>query len=73
MTKEQYLEIRNYNDMDVMPVMFYLYNLETKLSKLSGDEFHQVIGLFLKHPLNRLKWSSMIEVAFVKLNKHFGV
>lgn len=75
LTKKQYLEIRDNNSMDVMPVLcaYHNYALNGKGRKLNIKEFTVAYSEWLKIPIVALSYGNIISTVFKQMDKFYGI
>ena len=72
MTREQYLEIRNNHDADIMPVMFYYYNRRAS-KEVFFDVFVKEFSRYVTEGVGVFTYHNTITKVFRELDKEFNI
>ena len=75
MTKEEFIEIRDTNTKDVMPILCFYHNLNLKFNQteLTLDEFREAYTKWLQIPLVAMHQGMIINETINKLNKYYDL
>lgn len=72
MTKEEYVKISQFENIDKMPMIFFFYKLQGGKLK-DYNKFNILFKLWLSNLLFPIPLSDIISFVTMKLNKHFDV
>jgi hypothetical protein len=72
MTREQYLQIRNDHEADIMPVMFYYFNKRARNS-IFFDAFAEAFTFYVTSGVGVFTYSNTITKVFTELDKEFNI